>query len=206
MWVPREQSWICWSKVKLDKYARSGFCLLFPTHTSTDLNVSQTTYFLNKNYPPPSKPTKQNKQKITKKITALNILHCRIHCGSWIKNLNWNFLKLCLGGLHSSENQASEAKASGANKWKGKTWMLRRGLHLDGAMFFIIERSLSLHFMVVYCDLHHATDILWDSPLRAFWVSGNLLMTLKKYFRSSVAESLEAISSYSFYVQDWKPQ
>lgn len=80
--------------------------------------------------------------------------------------------------------------------------MLRRGLHLDRAVFFIVDQSLSLHFMVVYCDLYHATDILWDSPLRAFWISGNLLMTLKKDFRSSVAESLEDLSGCNFYVQD----
>lgn len=205
-WVPREQSWICWSKVKLNKDTKSGFFCVFLHTPSLISTFNKLLLFLIIITPLlPNQPNKMNKDNEKEHCTE------RLALQDWLLVLNKEtelklFLKLCLGCQPSSENQASEAKAAGANKWKGKTWMLRRGLHLDRAVFFIVDQSLSLHFMVVYCDLHHATDILWDSPLRAFWISGNLLMTLKKDFRSSVAESLEALSGCNFYVQDWRPQ
>lgn len=53
---------------------------------------------------------------------------------------------------------------------------------------------------MVYCDLYHVTDILWNFPPSAFQISQNLLIALSMDHRFSVVESLQGMSNVTIFV------
>lgn len=53
---------------------------------------------------------------------------------------------------------------------------------------------------MVYCDLYHVTDVLWNSPSSAFQISQNLLILLSVDHSLSVAESLQGMSNGTIFM------